>query len=200
MEPVIHSEEACVNSELEGYQDQLLSINQDAPGIVAGLSNDQFNWRPGSDRWSIAECLGHLNIAARLFMPTFDEAIARGRRRGMTAGGPFAYPLLQRSFVRLMEPPPVIRVRTPGAFAPVYGATSVTVMTDFFAWQAEFLERLKSADGLDLRRIRARSPVLPWLRYGLGIAFAAYLAHQRRHLWQARQVRLVVGRWSKLEL
>jgi uncharacterized damage-inducible protein DinB len=77
-----------VNSELEGYADQLLSVRQDAPGLAAGLSSEQFNWRPGSNRWSIAECLGHLNVAARLFMPTFDEAIASGRQNGRRAPGP----------------------------------------------------------------------------------------------------------------
>ena len=88
----------------------------DAPGVAAGLSNDQFNWRPGPNRWSIAECLGNVNVASKLFMPTFDEAIATGRQRGLTATGPFAYPMLQRYFVRLGNPPPAIRVRTPGAF------------------------------------------------------------------------------------
>jgi len=179
-----------LNAELEGYADQLLSIRQDAPGLVAGLSTDRFNWRPAPNRWSISECLGHLNVAARLFMPTFDTAIAEGRQRGLTATGPFAYPLLQRYFVRLMEPPPAVRVRTPGPFTPVYGATPDSVLNDFFGWQDQFLERLKKADGLDLRRIRAQSPVLPWVKYGLGIGFAAYLAHERRHLWQARQVRI----------
>lgn len=178
-----------MNSELEGYADQLLSVRQDAPGLAAGLSTEQFNWRPAPNRWSIAECLGHLNVAARLFMPTFDEAIAAGRQKGQTNPGPFAYPFLQRSFVRLMEPPPAIRVRTPGSFTPVYGATPDAVINDFLGWQDQFLTRLQQADGLDLRRVRARSPVLPWLRYGLGIAFAAYLAHERRHIWQARQVR-----------
>ena len=182
-----------MNTELEGYQDQLLSIRQDAPGIVARLSDEQFNWRPAPNQWSIAECFGHLNIASKQFMPTFDQAIASGRERGLTATGPFAYPMLQRYFVRLMEPPPAIRVRTPGAFVPVYGATSSKVLPDFLGWQDQFGERLKQADGLDLRRIRARSAVLPWLRYGLGIGFAAFLAHERRHLWQARQVRNDAG-------
>jgi hypothetical protein len=79
------------------------------------------------------------------------------------------------------------------------------VITDFLGWQDQFLGRLKQADGLDLRRVRARSPVIAWLKYSLGISFAAYLAHQRRHLWQARQVRNApgfpyaaapIGRWA----
>jgi hypothetical protein len=34
-----------------------------------------------------------------------------------------------------------------------------------------------------------RSPVASWLHYSLGIGFQIFLAHERRHLWQARQVR-----------
>jgi hypothetical protein len=37
--------------------------------------------------------------------------------------------------------------------------------------------------------VKARSPVSKRIRFSLGAAFAAISAHQRRHLWQARQLR-----------
>ena len=38
-------------AELESYQDQLLSIRQDATGLMSGLSDAQFNWQPEPGRW-----------------------------------------------------------------------------------------------------------------------------------------------------
>jgi hypothetical protein len=54
--------------------------------------------------------------------------------------------------------------------------------------------RLRKADGLDLRRARMRSPVLRWLSYSLGTGLVGFLAHERRHVWQARQVRNALDR------
>jgi len=176
-------------AELEGYEDQLLSIRQDAPGIVAHLSDEQFNWRPAPNRWSIAECFDHLNVTARAFMPELDRAIADARARGLTGTGPFAYGLLDRLSIRAMEPPPRLRVRTPKVFAPSKGRSSEAVMTEFYGWQDRLGERIRSLDGLDLRRARMRSPAVKWMKYSLGGALAMTLAHERRHLWQARQVR-----------
>ena len=59
---------------------------------------------------------------------------------------------------------------------------------EFMDWQEKLGERLVHADGLDLRRARHRSPAIGIFRWSLGTMFAVMLAHQRRHIWQARQV------------
>ncbi len=52
---------------------------------------------------------------------------------------------------------------------------------------------LRRADGLDLVRVKVASPVSPLLRLDLGGALAVQVAHERRHLEQARQVTLEQG-------
>jgi len=181
-----------MNSELEGYQDQLLTIRQDAPGLLARLSDEQTNWRPAPNRWSIAECFGHLNVSAKQFMPMFDAAILGARARGLSSNGPFSYSLFERFFVQVVEPPPRFRIRTPAAFEPVRQMKGADVLQEFLGWQDQFAARLGQASGIDLKRARTRSPFVWWLRYSLGTGFAAFLAHERRHLWQAREVRNLV--------
>jgi hypothetical protein len=178
-----------VNSEIEGYHDQLLSIRQDAPGIIAGLTSEDVNWRPAPDRWSVGECFSHLNVSAKRSIETVDGAIADAQSRGLTGSGPFVYPLLERLFVRSLEPPPKFRARARRFLEPARQVNPDDVLREFFGWQDQFNERIRRADGLDLRRVRVRSPVVSWLRYSLGTAIATFLAHERRHLWQARRVR-----------
>src|SRR6266545_284985 len=57
----------------------------------------------------------------------------------------------------------------------------------------QLAERVRQADGLDLARVRTISPVNSLLRLPLGAYFNFILAHDRRHLWQARQVRNAPG-------
>lgn len=178
-----------MNAELENDLDQLRSIVQDVPGIVAHLSDGQFNWQPAPDGWSIAQCFSHLNATAGRFVGPIEQAIGEARSRGWTSAGPFAYPLLERAFARFMEPPPRVRIRARAGFQPARSGRVAEVMDDFYRWQERLRELLCAADGVDLRRTRLASPVLPVFRYSLGICFVATLAHQRRHVWQAREVR-----------
>ena len=176
-------------AELETYLDQLLSIRQDADGLMSALSDEQFAWRPAPNRWSMSECFDHLSISAeRLFVPGIDGAIADARNRGLTGSGPFVYPALQQLFLRMSEPPPRLRFKAPGSVRPTQVRTLASVRSDFIAWQDRLGERIHQADGLDLRRARYRSPVSVW-KWSLGIYLALALAHERRHVWQAREVR-----------
>jgi hypothetical protein len=61
-------------------------------------------------------------------------------------------------------------------------------MAAFRAYQVQYVDRLRQANGLDLARARVRSPVATWIQVPLGTGFAAMTAHERRHLWQARRV------------
>src|SRR6185369_3963570 len=89
---VLPEQVKTMNAEIESDSDQLLSIRQDALGLMSGLSDAQFNWQPGPGRWSMAGCFDHLNkSAAQLFIPNIDAAIANATTQGLKSDGPFAY-------------------------------------------------------------------------------------------------------------
>lgn len=179
--------------ELETYLDQLMSIRQDAGGLMSTLTEEQFSWRPAPNRWSMCDCFEHLNITAeKLFVPRIDAAMADARRRGLTSAGPFVYSALQRIFLRLSEPPPKLRFKAPRAVKPQQTRPLAAVRGDFMMWQDRLGERIRQADGFDLQRARHGSP-MPFWRWSLGTFLAVTLAHERRHIWQAREVRNAAG-------
>ena len=178
-----------MNSELDWYLEEIRYIRQDVAAIVANLDDVQFTWRPAPDRWSIGECFEHLNLTAAAFVPAIDAAIEDARASNLRSDGPFVYPLFERMFVASNEPPPRRRFRAFSAYRPPSRLSPDTVMNGFSSWQDRLAERIKGADGLDLRRARRRSPILPLMKWSLGTMFALVLAHERRHIWQARQVR-----------
>jgi DinB superfamily len=178
-----------VLAELETYGDQLLSIRQDAAGLMSGLTDVQFNWQPEPGRWSMAGCFDHLNLsAAHLFIPSIDAAIARARARGLTSQGPFAYSAFERWLVKNNDAPPRMRFKAPKRFHPPSKRSVGEVRAEFLRWQDELSRRLRDADGLDLRRATYKSPI-PFVKWSLGGFFQMMLAHERRHVFQARQVR-----------
>jgi hypothetical protein len=178
-----------VNATLEGYNDQLLSIRQEVPGIVAGLIATQERWAPRPDAWSILECFEHLNATAQSFVPAIDRALDDARQRGLVGQGPFVYSWFERVFLQLTEPPARPKMWAPRALRPRTDRQLAEAVRAFMAWQDQLGERIRAADGFDLARARGRSPDFPWFSWSLGSLFAVTLAHERRHLRQARDVR-----------
>jgi hypothetical protein len=183
--------------ELQDLLGQIDAIKADGHAICDGLSESQFNWHPGEGRWSIAECLVHLNRSVSATLPAFDKAIADGRAKGRTAkgGGPSRYGWFSRWMIGSMEPPAKRRMKTFGIFdVPVGGTHAATrVLPEFVAVRDQLAERVRRADGLDLTGNRTVSPVTRLLRMPLGAYLQFVIAHDRRHLWQARQVRTALS-------
>ena len=191
--------EEPLHPELAEYQRQFGANRREAAELCAGLNSVQVNWRPERTRWSIAECLVHLNVSADVYTRQIGIAIEQGRARGLTAPGPFRYGSLSRWLLRGLEPPVRRRSRTPRQFYPPSGVVHdiEDVLTQFRDAGRKWDECLRRANGLDLTRVKVRSPVVPLLRFPLGAQFAGQAAHERRHLWQAKQVKAAWGFPSK---
>ncbi len=181
--------------ELQTMLDQLEAIKAEGQTVIAGLTDAQFNWHPGRDRWSIADCLQHLNVGVTQTLPAFDRAIAEGRAKGQTSSGPFKYGWFSRMVAGSMEPPPKFRMKTAAILRVPSTATyrAADLLPEFLRMRDQLAERVRRAEGLDLARVRTISPINRLLRLPLGAYFQFILAHDRRHLWQARQVRNAPG-------
>jgi hypothetical protein len=177
-----------LSPELETFRESFERIANEADALAGALTNEQFNWRPPSGGWSVAQCIEHLNAAARQYLPSFDEGIAEAIRRGLYGEGPFRYGWLGRKMVQSQEPTTKRKFKAAKAFLPPPTRPRQESMAAFRAYQVQFIDRLRQANGLDLSRARIRSPVVSWLRLQLGLGFALMVAHERRHLLQARNV------------
>ena len=177
-------------SQFDKSNGELNEIRDRARRLVEGLTPEQLTSRPDSTKWSIAECLAHLNLSAEIVQPKVAAAIERGRKDNLLGKGPFALGFLGKALVWWAEPPPKVRIPAPKAIAPkVETADPAKIVDDFFRLQDEWARLLREAEGLDQKKIKvpALFPGLPALRLCAPIPWM--LAHERRHLWQAENVK-----------
>jgi hypothetical protein len=172
--------------EIDQFRGQFEQLSAEADALTRALSDEQFMWRPGEDGWSIAECLDHLNATARVYLPALDEGIADAIRRGVYGEGPFKYNWLGRLSVRFSDLR--VRLRAPDDMLPAPGRSRREILAAFRAYQVQYIDRLRQANGVDLARARVRMPISSWFRIPLGSGFAVMVTHSRRHLAQARRV------------
>ena len=165
---------------------QIAAITNDARRLVEGVGGEAFNRQPSPGRWSAGQCLEHLNITYRAFLPLMREATQRLTASGRRARGPVRHGLFMRWFIRDMEPPPRRRYPTGSAFFPPTEVSPGQVLAEFLQLHDDLVRLLEQVNGYDLNAVKVHSPFSAWLRYRLGSGLALNLAHDRRHLWQAR--------------
>lgn len=137
----------------------------------------------------MAGCVDHLNKSAGdLFLPVIDQAIAQARAGNLKSDGPFAYSAFERWLTRNNDAPPKMKFKAVKKFQPSPRIAIDRGRSDFIRWQDELDRRIHEADGLDLRRAKGTWPFWP-LKWSLGGLILMMIAHERRHVWQARTVR-----------
>ncbi|HEY1758745.1 MAG TPA: DinB family protein [Bryobacteraceae bacterium] len=163
--------------------------------ITAGLSREQFNWRPEPGRWSIGQCISHLNIVNGLDITPVRDAIESGRARGLTGEGPFHYGFLASKVIAGLEPPVTKKkFQAPEVYFPPDQTEPESAIAEYTRVCAELRKLAVSANGLDLARVKTKLPAHPWvlrllMQMPLGARLTLFTTHNRRHLWQAEQVR-----------
>jgi len=176
-------------SGLDPYRQQFEEIKTAAAELTAGLSEAQFNWRPGPGQWSIEECLSHLTMVGQWEVRALENSIDDARARGLTGDGPFAYSDIDRFIVHLSGPPVREPLPAPKRFVPLHGQPVTAILPTFLHVQSQFLLQLQRAEGLDLARVKVPTPISRLLKLSLGMTFAQAAAHENRHIEQARRVR-----------
>jgi hypothetical protein len=180
-------------ADLADYLRQIDEVDADAANLLDGITEDQFHWSPASSHWSIEQCLVHLVIMGHHYLPILDETMERARAQDLLGRGPFRYGFVEKWVVRATEPPPGIRLKTPASARPPDDQPLPAVVANFLVMQDELRKRIHAARGIDLTRAKTTSPFVKSLKMGLGPCFAFLIAHERRHLWQAWQVRKDAG-------
>jgi DinB superfamily len=162
--------------------------------LVSGLSEDQLNWKPAPDKWSIAQCLDHLAVTSSKFGPYFTAALARAHQRSPVASSPsYRSTLIGGWLIKQVVPETGRNLPAPKVFRPSESSSIHAALESFLEQQARFIEFVRETDGVDYNKTRVRSPVTPLMRYSLADAFVVTVVHGQRHLAQARRVRETSG-------
>ncbi len=184
-----------LSPQLATYRQGFLDRKQEARDLSDKVDAARLAVVPDDESWSVAQIFDHLNTAGWLLLNEIERAIDEARTNGPFGEPPFAYGFISRWFVRAMQPSSSWTFTAPSVFEPESSATlhPNEAVREFVALQDHFADCLPQTVGLDLRRIRVASPAVPLLRISLGAWFEATLAHERRHLQQARTVLDRVG-------
>lgn len=157
--------------------------------LLKDLSPGQFVQRPCPGKWSMAECIAHLSVTAAVVQKMMRKAITSARERNLLGEGAFPYGWRGHLLIWIAEPPVKFRIPAPQSILPPLTIEHPErVVPDFMKAQDEWENLVREAEGLDLSRVTCGKLTSPF-RCQLSGGLMWMMAHQRRHLWQAENVK-----------
>lgn len=161
--------------------------------LISKLSDDRWAARSDAAKWSVAECVAHLNLTSRAYPERLRAALNEARALGAP---PQRY---RRDFAGWLlslftGPLPGIgrfrfgRMPTTAPFIPTGDLPRAVVIAEFDRLQAEQIAIVREADDLPIDRVKIASPFDARMRYNVYSALVILPRHQHRHLEQAENV------------
>jgi hypothetical protein len=174
-------------------EDLLNSLTNDVRQAIAavelmkGMDKIKLAYPQAEGKWTAVQALEHLNMYNRYYLPAIEKAIAvkTGERTAWFNSG-----RMGEYFVKSMIPTNVYEVKNKMKamknYHPALGLNVDTVMNEFLEHQHKLLQLLELAKDRNLNSIRIPISISRLIRLKLGDTFRFLVAHEQRHLIQAR--------------
>ena len=179
---------ATMNEELPAIIKETYSVAEQAEADFGHLNAEQLNWKPSADQWSVAQCFDHLIMTNSGYFPLVEEITAGGYRPSLKE----RLPLLPRFFgsvvLNAVQPEAKRKFKAVADFQPASSAIGGDIISKFKAHQEDVVNHMRLTEGLDLRKVIITSPVASFMTYSLLDAYKILVAHERRHMAQAKRV------------
>jgi hypothetical protein len=173
--------------DLQSVSRDIADSRRRAQVLTDAISADQLMRRPDPGKWSIAECLAHLNITAETVQKFMARGIEQAKQEKNFEAGPFSIGAKGRLLIWIAEPPPKFRISAPKNVRPPAAIDDpLQVLPAFMKAQDEWERLMREQEGLDLAKIKVGQGIF---RMRLAAALPWMMAHQRRHLLQAENVK-----------
>jgi len=169
------------------------AIAQDVPVALGQLNAEQLNWKPNAESWSVGQCLEHLMAADYAMFGAFDEVLSGQKRATRWERMPLLPSLFGRLMVKAVSPQATQKLKAPPKIQPTTSTIDAQIVSRFGKHQRELISRLQGLENFFVEKIVMTSPLMKLITYSVLDACRLIVAHERRHLAQAKRVMETTG-------
>lgn len=183
-------------------QEVLDQLKKDTQAILDALKNEILIYptaglqqKPSPTSWSALECLEHLNLTARHYIPEIQSKLKQAQGKQKEAVAYFKPGFIGNYMTKSMLPKEgeiSNKMKTFGGVQPTLDEDAEVIVKEFIAHQEAMLSLLETASAYNLQRIKVQS-LISILYFRLGDAFRFLMAHNLRHMLQAKKALSHIG-------
>ena len=178
---------------LTAVRSGLDAVAEDTRATFGRLDARQLNWRPDAAKWSVAQCLEHLLAANRLMLGAARGALDGTAPRTIWQRLPFVPGLFGRMLIRSQAPQATRKFTASPLAEPAASDIAADVVDRFVDQNADIGRWLAQLDEARAGRVVMTSPFVAFITYSVLDGARLVLAHDHRHVEQARRVTQAPG-------
>ena len=189
--------DVLMQPQLRRIVDELNHAQSRLDRLADDVAEDRWGKRSDPSRWSVGECVAHLNLTGAAYVPRIRKAIEEARRLPKTGTRSYKRDPVGWLFGTMVGPLPMIgkmrigRVKTTPAFVPSGDMPKQQQLAEFKRLQIELVGLAGESDGLPIDKVSITSPFGEKIHYNCYSAFVLLPRHEERHIQQAELV------WSR---
>ncbi len=167
---------------------------QEAAEHLTNIEKSNLVYAVNEGKWSVVQCLEHLNAYGRHYLPAIENAIAvkSGEKSAWFNSG-----FLGDYFTKTMKPTNVYEIRNKMKGNKNYSFPNSlnvdTVIKEYIDQKVKLQQLLDIANDRDLNSIRIPITLTKMIKLKLGDLFRFLIAHEQRHMVQARNTLKTTG-------
>jgi uncharacterized damage-inducible protein DinB len=174
------------NQLVDILENKVESHLQQAIQVFQNLNPDHLLQPAANGGWSIAQCLEHLNSYGHFYLPRIQTGLARAK--GKPAASTFQSTWLGNYFTRSMDPETGRKkYKAFKGHIPLPDLDAAAVVAAFIQQQEALLACLAQSRQADLNTIKIPISISRWIKLRLGDVLQFLIAHNERHLLQAKR-------------
>lgn len=152
------------------------------------LSENQINWKPDEQDWSIAECIDHLAVTNKLYLAEFEKQLSKDQIKTNCSVTKAKHRFLSKFIIKSVNPDNVKKVKTFPVFMPLMSHYKKDVFDNFIELQNNLVNIVSSAKDLDFNKYIMSSPVAKIIKENFCDVLEIIRFHDRRHYNQAERL------------
>jgi uncharacterized damage-inducible protein DinB len=147
----------------------------------------KLSYPPEEGKWSVAQVLEHLNLYSRYYLPAIEKAMVHIPKE---VNAWFVPGFFGNYFTNMMMPKNVYEIKNKmkamKGYRPDRGVNVEKVFAEFMEHQQKLLHLLETARKRNLEQVRVPTSLTSLVKLKLGDTFRFLVAHEQRHMIQAR--------------
>jgi len=161
---------------------QLVSkLNQNNP--------DQLLLKPNEKSWNADECLQHLNSYGRYYLPQIKSAVNLAKQKNQKTDLNIKGSWIGRKFTKMMSVNsqgfPSGSMKSPKDHRPISNTNSSQTLVEFESQLRDLELIIQECNQINLDKVRVPISISRFIKLSAADVLDFYLAHHKRHLYQA---------------
>ncbi len=156
--------------------------------LFSKIPDQQLNFQPNSQSWSIAQNLEHLIVINESYYPILNELHSHEYSAPFQAKFKFLVNFFGSFVLKSVEPSRRKKMKTFPIWEPKNSSEAHGIIERFIQHQEELKKAIEAAAPLISNEVVIHSPASKIIVYKLATAFDIIVTHESRHINQAKEL------------